>query len=125
MAAARVLDLRCLLVALLGGDAGLRGGERRGALTDGGPAWTVADEHINPWTRVAGTDGLLYWASKGELLGAGSIQRIDLMGGPIEALITGLNVPWDLAIDPRTGVPREQHSELRGIPGQSSAPRSD
>lgn len=71
MAAARVLDPRCLLVALLGGDAGLRGGERRGALTDGGPAWTVADEQINPWTLVAGTDGLLNWASKGELLHAG------------------------------------------------------
>ncbi|MEZ4454131.1 MAG: hypothetical protein R3B09_32045 [Nannocystaceae bacterium] len=66
---------------------------------DGGVAtMVVMDPHL-PWTLVGEAGHLLYWTSKGPILGDGSIQRIDLLGGPIEPLVTGLDVPWDLAID--------------------------
>ncbi len=88
------------MIALLGDSVvWVEGAALRAMPTAGGAAWTVASEQVNPWTLVAGTDDLLYWASKGEALATGSIQRIDLLGGAVEALVTGLDVPWDLALD--------------------------
>ncbi|MEZ4447877.1 MAG: hypothetical protein R3B09_00270 [Nannocystaceae bacterium] len=65
---------------------------------NGGAVEVLAKDQPLPASLLAEGNQVVYWVNKG-MGGTGSIQRVDLMGGAFEPLVSGLTVPWDLALD--------------------------